>query len=202
MKKHLLAFIGAALLLPVTAHAQYTGPYLGIEAGYSNTDVNLKFPDDTKVSFDDDGFGYGFFAGYRHNLNGVVVGAEARLGDADNKGSVTTGGETVTLSTKREIGIGGILGFTPDNRFMIFGIIGYQNLKGRGTVDGVSDTSKDGGVRYGGGLEYAFTPQVSVRATLTQTDYGNQFTEQEAADLGAQANVKQTKVNGGLIVSF
>lgn len=202
MKQHLLGLAAGALLFPLTAHADYTGPYVGAEFGYSNTEVKVDLLDDTMIKPDDDGVTYGGVVGYRHNMNGLVIGVEGRAGDSDNKLMTTVDTTDASASSKRELGISGILGYTPDDRVLIFGIVGYQNLKGKLTIDGVSDTDTDDGIRYGGGVEYGVTENVSIRATVTRTDYGKQFTDAEAADFGAQLDINQTQVIGGLIFSY
>ena len=133
MKKIILASVAAlALATPAFAAetADFAGPRVSISAGLADDDV-----------VGDESFAYGLEAGYDWNMNGVVLGLSAEIGDTDDSG--------------RELGatarIGGVVG----KKVLVYGLAGYTNLKAGGfTFDGV---------QVGAGAELALGKQAFVK---------------------------------------
>lgn len=193
---------GLVSALPFTAMAQgFHGPYVGAELGYSETKV--KFLDDQGgFGLDDDGLRFGGIVGYRQNTNGFVWGVEGRIGDSDNKISVTDGGETVSLSSGFEWSINGILGYAVSDSVLLFGTAGYANARAKGNVTGEQDSKTLDGIRYGLGVEFAVTGSISLRGVASRSDYGKLLNAQDEADIGGNLKLKQNQFDAGLIFSF
>ena len=178
--KNLLGLGAAAALMltPVSAMAadlavvepvpsfSWTGVYVGLQAAYHHGDVrasgcrgvcirNHKVKDPFVAAVA--GFDYQFD-------NNLVVGVTGGLGltpiksraelipGFDVKGKTTFGGF-----------VGGRLGYAFD-RFLPYGVVGYQYVRGKVTNEVVRRTIKKShdGWLVGGGLEYAVTDNISI----------------------------------------
>lgn len=133
MKKIILASVAAlAFATPAFAAetADFDGPRVSLSAGLADDDF-----------VGDESFAYGLEAGYDWNMNGVVVGLSAEIGDTDDSG--------------RELGatarIGGVVG----SKLLVYGLGGYTNLNAGGF--------NFEGVQVGAGAELAMGKQAFVK---------------------------------------
>lgn len=203
MKRYLFGLIVSLVFLPGPALADFSGLYGGVELGYANVDVDVDIQDAGETSIDGDDLKYGGFLGYRYSLLGIVVGAEARLSDTTNESDISAVDFTASTSSSREFGVSGIVGYAPPaGGFMVFGILGYENLKAKMITNGMSESNSNGGIRYGAGIELGLLPMVSVRGTVSRTEYGNQFNLDAVTNLGAQSDFTQTEATVGAVLSF
>src|SRR5829696_4714193 len=126
VKKILIASVAALAFATPSFAADFSGPRVSVSAGLADDDV-----------VGDDAFAYGAEAGYDWNLNGVVVGLSAEIGDTDQTG--------------RELGatarIGGVVG----KKVLIYGLGGYSNLNAAGF--------NFEGIQVGAGAELAIGKQ-------------------------------------------
>ena len=141
MKKIILASVAAlALATPAFAAepADFSGPRVSIAAGLADDDV-----------VGDDAFAYGAEVGYDWNMNGVVLGVSAEVGDTDQTG--------------RELGatarVGGIVG----SNVLLYGLGGYSNLNAGGF--------NFEGFQVGAGVEVALGKQAFVKAEHRYANY-------------------------------
>lgn len=203
MKKYLIALIAAFSVAPLTAHADFSGFYGGVDVGYSNLDVDFDVQNAGETGVDGDGIKYGAFLGYRMSLAGLVVGAEGRLMDTTSESDFSDVNFSASSSPSRELGVTGIVGFAPPaGGFMVFGLLGYDNLKTKTVTSLGSQSSTDNGIRYGVGAEFSILPMVSIRGTVSRTDYGDQFDLSDVTRLGTQSDLQQTEVLVGGVLSF
>jgi outer membrane immunogenic protein len=118
--------------------ADFAGPRVSVSAGLADDDV-----------VGDDAFSYGAEAGYDWNMNGVVVGLGAEIGDTDKTG--------------RELGatarIGGVVG----KKVLIYGLGGYSNLDAAGL--------NFEGFQVGAGAELAIGRQAFVKYEHRYANY-------------------------------
>ena len=117
--------------------------------------------------------GFGGFGG-----GGLLVGIEGDVDGSNYKSTYALGG--ITDSTKRQIqgSVRGRVGFTVDRAlFYATGGAAFGDIKNNYTnaLNGLSDSLSHTRVGYtvGGGIEYAVTNNVSLRAEYRYTDYGN-----------------------------
>ena len=141
MKKIILASVAAlALATPAFAAetADFSGPRVSISAGLADDDV-----------VGDDAFAYGAEVGYDWNMNGVVLGVSAEIGDTDETG--------------RELGatarIGGVVG----KNVLLYGLGGYSNLNAAGF--------NFAGIQGGAGAELALGKQAFVKYEHRYANY-------------------------------
>ena len=133
MKKIILASVAAlAFATPAFAAetADFSGPRVSLNAGFADNDV-----------VGTESFAYGAEAGYDWNMNGVVLGLSAEIGDTDDTG--------------RELGatarIGGVVG----KKVLVYGLGGYTNLNAAGF--------NFEGFQVGAGAELALGKQAFVK---------------------------------------
>lgn len=156
---------------------QFTGPYLGIEVGYSRVNVSGDFD-----LFTDNGVYYGGSLGYRYQYdNGIVIGAEAFGGDSTN--SII---EVVDVG--RIFGFEGLVGYAMD-KVLIFANVGYSN--GKLKIDDLDISETDGALRYGGGIEVRLHNNISGRLKVARAKY--------VEDGGY---LKNTTITAGVVVQF
>jgi opacity protein-like surface antigen len=170
MTRTATAAVALSLALGITSAGAATldGLYAGADIGVGT--LKYEVPG-TDLSGDDGGVAYGVFGGWRTNFNGNWIGgAEARLGDTDS--DINAGG--LTLSSGREWSVSGLLGYQLNPRWMLFGTLGYDNLKLRAHSGPATATDTLDGIRLSLGAEYALTEQISLRGSLDGSAYGNE----------------------------
>jgi outer membrane immunogenic protein len=130
VKKILIASVAAFAFASPAFAADFAGPRVAVSAGLADNDV-----------VGDDAFAYGAEVGYDWNMNGVVLGVSAEVGDTDQTG--------------RELGatarIGGVVG----KKALIYGLGGYTNLNAAGF--------NFEGIQVGAGVELALGKQAFVK---------------------------------------
>ena len=170
-----LAFGGAAVAadLPrrATAPAPYvaavpvfiwTGFYAGVNAGYGWA-TQKGGADATYGKLD--GAQVGGTVGYNYQMGQIVLGVEGD--DAWNNASGSAVGKT-TKSTNVATARGRI-GYAVD-RVLLFTTGGYAGGAVERSVAGVTASDWHNGYALGGGMEYAFTSNVSAKAEYLYTD--------------------------------
>lgn len=127
------------------------------------------------------GVTYGVAGGYDvQTLSGTVFGIEGEVADASTKdcvGGVIVATDRLCAKAKRDLYVGGRLGFTTGST-LIYGKAGYTNLRvGASYDDGTTATTTDfsnsrnlDGVRVGAGLEKNLG-RVSVKAEYRYSNY-------------------------------
>jgi OOP family OmpA-OmpF porin len=161
-----LAVLGATLGAP--AMAQWAqGGYIGGNVGptYSRFDNPPATTPPTAlgiVSEDDREIGGKLYGGYQFHPNFAVEAGFFHLGSFDYSYSGLAG--TVN-GTSRYRGLNlDLVGTLPvTDRFSAFARVGAAYTRARTTFGGVGRTESDWGPKVGLGVEYAFTPQLSVR---------------------------------------
>jgi len=167
----------------------WTGPYIGAQAGYSwGRTINRKA----------DGLVVGGYAGYNYQFDGspVVIGIETDFNYADidakrNSAKATTDWNGATRAR---------LGYAFD-RFLAYGTAGVayadREIKARGA--GKDDTTAFGWT-VGGGVEYAATDELTVRADYRYADYGRDKFKFDGFD--SKSKYTEHRVMGGVAYKF
>lgn len=180
MRSFIVAAIALLLSQGTATAADWTGFYIGAQAGYlwgqSDHSFSNGAPSD---SSDPKGAVYGAHIGYNHQFNTIVVGleADAEKTGADGSFNNTTGG---TSSGSADINwlasVRGRLGYAIDDflPYVTGGAAwaGYDFGGGPagGPCCGYSETIV--GWTAGGGLEYAISTRFSARLEYRYTDFG------------------------------
>jgi outer membrane immunogenic protein len=152
----------------------WTGFYVGVQAGYAFADSNL--------GDDLDGFVGGVHAGYNYQINNWVLGVE---GDIEASGVDASGNVTLPAPA-------GLTAFSVDNKWLgsVRGRVGYAfdrvlvyatggvafgDFDVRATNGGVtsSDSNTHVGWTVGAGVEVAITNNVTARVEYRYTDLGD-----------------------------
>ncbi|RDJ25286.1 porin family protein [Bosea caraganae] len=153
----------------------WTGFYIGANAGYAWGQVDSSALG-TLNSFDDpDGFVGGGQVGYNYQIGQWVLGVEADFQGADLK--ATASDPFFGLRASNELNwfgtVRGRVGYAFD-RFLpyVTGGFAYGNVKNKISGPGfsVSDDNTQYGWTLGGGLEYAFTNNLTVKAEYLYVD--------------------------------
>ncbi len=186
---------------PVYRPFDWTGFYGGINGGWSWGDSTFDIAGARSNSKPDGGL-LGGTIGYNYQWGPTVFGVESDLDWANAKGSATCA--TGICETKNTwLGTSRVrLGYAAD-RFMpyVTGGAAYGSIKAN--VPGVgSDSSTKLGWTVGGGAEYAFTPNWSIKAEYLYVDLGK--IDCAACGAGAPTTVKfnENIVRGGLNYRF
>lgn len=164
MKTVIFAALAAATFVSAPAFAQdaapFTGPRAGVTLGYDKLGG-------------EEGVSYGVNAGYDLALAPRIVGGvEVSLGD--------TTVDDNDLDVSRDITASLRAGYVVTPRVLAFGKVGYTSTRFEIDGDGVGLE----GVRYGGGLEFAATPNTYISAEYQRTEYEQNIGGRDAAVVG------------------
>jgi predicted porin len=159
----------AATLAMVASSAFAVGPIYG-GADFGSTKI-----DDVS----DRQTSYGAFIGYNFHQNFAIEAGYRRLGDYDVVVGSTKVGVTVDQTALSLVGT-----LPLSSGFNVYGRLGYNQLKAKGSVGNVSDTESTSGGLYGVGAGYAFSPTVSGRIEV----------QKPSSD--------STNINAGVVIRF
>lgn len=216
-----LAIKQAEPVVPVAIY-NWTGPYIGVHAGYGwgqeHDDQSRLFPAETDPGtggggtdkYDMDGFLGGVHAGYNYQTGQFVFGTE---GDIDYSGVKGTGhgtylGGTIPRTLKMEDRWQGSArlraGFAIDN-LLLYATGGLAFAEGKLTSSGpdiatTSSTKTHLGWTAGLGAEYAFTQNWIGRAEVRYTDF--QKKRYRTSDGPVKAGWDQVTTNVGVSYKF
>ncbi|HKY81090.1 MAG TPA: outer membrane beta-barrel protein [Sphingobium sp.] len=147
------ALAAAAVSAPAFAQdaAPFTGPRAGVTVGYDN--------------FGNEGVSYGVSAGYDVALTpSITFGPEVTLGDS----TVDAAGAEVSRDLAASLRLGYIL----NPQVLAFGKVGYASTRIEASNSNTGFALE--GVRFGGGLEYAFSGNAYISAEYQRTEYENE----------------------------
>lgn len=174
----------------------WTGGYLGAQIGYAWGDGDVTevdgpgFVDDLNP----DGWLGGVYVGYNYQLtNNVVIGAEldAAWSDVEDTGEVFDGpgdpqGATATEELKWNGALRARLGYAVD-RFLPYiagGLaLGEIETTFNSPLGGDSHSDTHAGWTIGGGVDFAMTDNILLRAEYRYTDFGSETFEDADTDL-------------------
>ena len=173
---------------PITASYNWTGFYVGFEggAGWGDTQhTNVSNGGNSGTSNINGGL-FGGTYGYNMQFGTWVIGIEGDISWSgikkdfnDNNGSFFCSGAVQCETQLRWLGTDRLrLGYAWD-RLLVYGTAGvaYGSVRGTITNAGFPDgsTSRTGFI-YGGGVEWAFVPKLSVKAEYLRADLGDKVT--------------------------
>jgi outer membrane immunogenic protein len=204
---------------PVVTPYDWSGPYIGLHAGYAwgrETDnqstlyrtsgqVPIDTPRDLSADkIDLDGFVGGAHAGYNHQFGQFVLGAEGDLDFADIEGS-----QRFAYSRA----IAGVLGLKSDwqgsarlrtgyaiDNILLFATGGIAVANAELSAFGVDDSNTHIGWTVGLGGEYAFTQNWIGRAEVRYSDFAKK--SYQTQDGAVKAGWDQTTTTLGVSYKF
>ncbi|MDX8452727.1 porin family protein [Mesorhizobium sp. VK9D] len=161
---------------PVAASFDWTGAYIGVNAGggFGTFKLTPNPNVGTGLSLSSGGFLGGIQAGYNWQSGQMVYGVEADFQGSDVKASFSGLFGPGEIETKVDwFGtLRARLGFTPVDRFMVYGTGGlaYGHEK---TTSGPTSLSKTkAGWTVGAGAEYAINTNWTIKSEYLYTDLG------------------------------
>lgn len=171
MKTYLLAAAAALALTPAVANAEaFNGAYGGVELGWEDTNKGL-----------DEGFTYGVIGGYNAKVaERLVLGIEAKVGlsTADTT-LLDTREEEEELKAGRSLGVAARVGVLAAPSTMFYGKIGYENIRTKYDYESrtreIERAWNTDALVLGGGVEYAFNPNITFRIGYDYADGENGF---------------------------
>lgn len=168
--------INEAPIVDMPVGFNWTGAYIGVQAGYGRADVDRSNPAISN-SYDANGFLGGVHVGYNHQIDQFVVGIEGDIEWANLDGDDNGAGGTIDETDFNWTGsVRARLGYAFD-RVLIYGTGGVafanidQNNAG-GVPASIGKTYT--GWTVGGGAEYAFTDNLTTRIEYRYSDFGTE----------------------------
>lgn len=181
----ILAIVGAAFASPAQAQSDreyFNGFSVGAQAGWEERSINeTVLPNSLNVPLTDksNGITYGGFVGYDRQFDNIVVGVEAGFSpNGKTLNAPVLGGGSIELDSKWSGDISVRAGVTVTPQLLAYGRVGYgiNRYRVRGFVPGnttpvASESVTGNGIIFGGGLEYALKPNVSLRAEYRRKEF-------------------------------
>jgi opacity protein-like surface antigen len=172
----------------MTQPTDFSGWYWGVQGGFgamNSLTRGSREPEGTPpvdsvltADFGDTGFAAGGVAGYNHQFNRFVFGAEfeAEYDGMSWNHERAPSGRTFSLRNDFSAGVSGRAGYVLDGGAMLYaraGVVG-SHFEHKFSTPGVTvaEDAWHGGLRYGGGIEVPLTGTSRVRFDYTFTDYG------------------------------
>jgi len=159
----------------------WTGFYLGANIGYGWGEADW--------SDDLDGFLAGGQAGYNWQFgNGFVLGIEADLQGSNISSPTFSVDYFGTVRARAGFGI---------DQFLLYGTAGFAYGRGSYELFGLSNSQTQTGWTVGGGGEYAFNNNWSVKAEYLYVDLGSETFATFAGplEIGSTSNILRAGVN-------
>lgn len=190
--------LAALATVPTTAFAQDAerNPLEGFKLGIDVTrDANQIRQTGGTLDAKRNGIGVRGFAGYDAAIGRMaIVGAEVGVGTGGRTSDqLSIGGGRYRVDPGLTYDVTARAGLVPTTGLLIYGRTGYrwlrttQTITGQATGNGSTKVTEKG-FTYGGGLEYALNPNLSLRAEFNRTNYDRTF--------------KQNKVSVGAAIRF
>lgn len=208
-KLTVISAISAIAMIPSAANADnFSGPYVGVEAGFDNFEIKADDLDIVggEVSADGlsaNGIAGGFHAGWDFDLGGAFAGVEAMVSSSD-AGLIVSGTDGVdegrlSLRARGSYGFAGRVGARIGEDTGVYAKLGWMNTRIRGRIEengvGVSASDGQSAMVYGAGIQTFISEAISLRGEFTMADFGS-------ADIGDGVKVDNTAIRLGLSYNF
>jgi len=178
-KTTLIAVATAAMItlpalnaLAADEKAPFDGAYMGgaFTLGKFDTDASVT-PNATSTSASAKKFSGGIYGGFGKQMDQLYFGLEGGFYlDRNPQAKFNFGTTSTGLKAKNTFDLSGRVGFVAD-RALFYGLGGFTNTNFE-TIGLASNESKRlSGFRYGGGVEFSLTPELSLRAEYTRANY-------------------------------
>ena len=179
-KKNILMAIAATTIMSTpTIHANAGDEKTPFDGGYIGGALTLdKFNTGASVNPTASGtlngkqkVGGGIYGGFGAQMDQIYFGLEGGFYLNRNPEPEFNFGTTKTgLKAKNTFDLSGRLGFVAD-RALFYGLGGFTSTKFDTFGLATNASKRLSGFRYGGGIEFAMTPELSLRAEYTRANY-------------------------------
>ncbi|MDZ5448251.1 outer membrane protein [Labrys sp. ZIDIC5] len=204
---------------PVVTPYNWSGPYVGLHAGYGwgreNDDQSKLFPTVTTTAtpvttsppadkFDLSGFVGGAHAGYNYQINEFVIGVEGDIDYSNLNGSahaLYNGNiaRTLKLKTEWQGSARARIGYAFDN-ILVYATGGLALANAKLSTAGADSSNTHVGWTVGLGAEYAFTQNWIGRLEVRYSDFNKK--SYATPDGRVKADWNQTTVTAGISYKF
>jgi len=163
--------------LPPAPLFTWTGLYVGGQIGYGwGTDSLTVYPWGFGTSYTPNGVVGGAHVGYNYQINQFVLGLEGDVEGTSIDSSYSPGGALYRTQIPVQGSIRGRLGLAFD-RVLVYATGGGEfagiTTSYSGAWPYLQNSTSRGGWTIGGGIEYALTPNWSVRGEYRYADFGH-----------------------------
>lgn len=188
-----------ASLAPLPANFDWTGFYVGLSGGYLDPNYSVKSPIGGRRDFGDGGFLIGGTIGYNRQFGRFVAGVEGDMsyahadGDYDDLfgfGSGFGGKADINyLATVR-----GRIGVALD-RVLLYGTGGLalSDVDFKTELGSIHDNTR-AGYTVGGGVEYAFTQNITAKVEYLYSDFRAKDKDFDAASIDTDFDLRTVRV--------
>lgn len=184
----------------------WTGVYVGLQAGYAFGDADRENTAGFANSFDINGFVGGVHAGYNYQINSIVLGVEGDVEfsgiDGDDAG---VGGNVDKVDFNWMASLRGRLGVA-FNRVLVYttGGVAFADVDATTTSGGAStsDSNSHVGWTLGAGVEVAVTQNVTARVEYRYTDFNDKTYTLTPTALNANYDYQIHAVRVGVSYKF
>lgn len=174
------AAVVIAASLPTTAFAEtFSGPYVGVAAGYNNDDLEYDDFDTVGATFDanNESITFAGYVGYDYRVSkNFVAGVEGGFGFTPEDELTDTVGVRTRLNQKYYFDLSARLGYVVADKALVYARGGYINQRATASVYNgsttVKDTGHNDGWQIGGGVEYLLKDKISTRVEYRYSDLG------------------------------
>ncbi len=150
----------------------FDGPYMGagLILNKSKTGTSVT-PSATVTQNNNSKVAGGFYAGFGKQVEQLYFGVEGGFYLNGSPSPTASFGTTSTgLKSKNTFDLSARTGFVVDQA-LIYAVGGYTSTRYETTGLATTRKKRLGGFRYGGGIEFAITPQFSLRGEYTHANY-------------------------------
>lgn len=194
MSKYFLVAAAALVIVPAAAQAQaadggFNGAYAGVQAGWGKRSAEVDFGITGVRDFDESrsGVDYGAFVGYDAPIGtNLVWGVEGEIGfGGKTLRDTPLTGYTAEFDPKWNYAATARLGFLASDSVLFYGRAGYgaERVQTKFTspvaAESFSENDWANGLVVGGGVEFALSPNFTVRGEYRYKDFDNSYNPQQ-----------------------
>lgn len=179
MKFHVALFAAAATAAVVATPAMaapFAGPYVGVELGLDNYEVQAEdifAPGDEFDGLSGNGIVGGVFAGYDVAVGNAFIGLEAKASLSDASATYDDTVDSLTVRAKETFGATARAGVMLNESTGVFARAGWANTKFKVNLNGAAESDNDDALVLGAGLQSRVGSAASVRVEYVRTDYSD-----------------------------
>ena len=179
MKFNVALFAAAATAAVVATPAMaapFAGPYVGVELGLDNYEVQAEdifAPGDEFDGLSGNGIVGGVFAGYDVAVGNAFIGLEAKASLSDASATYDDTVDSLTVRAKETFGATARAGVMLNESTGVFARAGWANTKFKVNLNGAADSDNDDALVLGAGLQSRVGSAASVRVEYVRTDYSD-----------------------------
>ena len=176
MRKFVLALAASAAFATPAMAEPFSGPYVGVEAGLDNYEVqgeDLFAAGDEFDGISGNGVVGGVFAGYDYAIGNGFIGIEGKASLSDADASYDDTIDTLSIRAKETFGASVRGGVMVNDSTGLYARVGWANTKFKVAVNGVSESDNDDALVLGAGLQTRLGSNASLRVEYVRTDYSD-----------------------------